>query len=506
MLFHNQNSRLSLFLQHGYPAISVLSGLLVAQIIATAQVYLSNMELQAGLELINSAGYLTIPNQPVMDRLREFGPAIYGGLFFTMSVGAGLSIPAFGASWVWIRIFSGNRWSLLLFLIPWFLSLVVMNIYGFSPFVSAYFLFVPATVFQMTRKLMPSTRPERPRSFRFIHFGWLILFGTLWTWQMDSNAFMAIRDHLLLSNTLGKKLNDFYYRYTFYPAEVLKPLNRKTLKTCFITQSVNDDLNKALKKILLDQDYLPMENITQVDLTLRKEGEEILLQQAMKTVMRTTVPDFLAMGSIRLKEFSRKTDRYVYFRKFLFFSMLTGLPGAVYLFLYLLVRSFASIFLKPDRSGLIASFICFGAGAALLTVITPQSHKKMDWESVNEILESENEQKRITALKNVLGKRKEISGYRAYEKLLKSPHTPDRYWLTKSLAFSRNPETYEDLLVLLDDSSPNVVSMAYWALGLRGDGSAIPEILKRIPISNDWYNQWYAYNALRDLGWTQSKR
>jgi len=29
--------------------------------------------------------------------------------------------------------------------------------------------------------------------------------------------------------------------------------------------------------------------------------------------------------------------------------------------------------------------------------------------------------------------------------------------------------------------------------------------LKRIETSDDWYNQWYAYRALRNLGWKQSK-
>ena len=52
--------------------------------------------------------------------------------------------------------------------------------------------------------------------------------------------------------------------------------------------------------------------------------------------------------------------------------------------------------------------------------------------------------------------------------------------------------------------APNVVSMAYWSLGLRGDRSAAGEILKRLPLSEDWYNQWYAYNALRNLGWKQT--
>jgi HEAT repeat protein len=88
--------------------------------------------------------------------------------------------------------------------------------------------------------------------------------------------------------------------------------------------------------------------------------------------------------------------------------------------------------------------------------------------------------------------------------MLKSPHIPVRYWLARALAVSRKPETYDDLLSFLDDPHPNVVSMAFYALGKRGDRSAIGLILHRIETSRHWYVQWYAYKALRRLGWKQT--
>jgi HEAT repeat protein len=60
-------------------------------------------------------------------------------------------------------------------------------------------------------------------------------------------------------------------------------------------------------------------------------------------------------------------------------------------------------------------------------------------------------------------------------------------------------------LTFLDDPCPNVVSMAFYALGQRGDKRAIKEIIKKIQMSDDWYNQWYAYKALRNLGWKQNR-
>jgi HEAT repeat protein len=61
------------------------------------------------------------------------------------------------------------------------------------------------------------------------------------------------------------------------------------------------------------------------------------------------------------------------------------------------------------------------------------------------------------------------------------------------------------LLTLLDDPHPNIVSMAFYSLGQRGNRQAVPKIMKKIETSDHWYNQWYAYRALKSLGWRQSE-
>ncbi|GAG38656.1 unnamed protein product, partial [marine sediment metagenome] len=99
----------------------------------------------------------------------------------------------------------------------------------------------------------------------------------------------------------------------------------------------------------------------------------------------------------------------------------------------------------------------------------------------------------------------DLGDFQGYKGMLKSPHIAERYWLARVLGVSRRPETYQDLLNILDDPHPNVVSMAFYALGQRGDMRAIREIRERIETSDDWYNQWYAYKALRALGWKQSR-
>jgi hypothetical protein len=40
---------------------------------------------------------------------------------------------------------------------------------------------------------------------------------------------------------------------------------------------------------------------------------------------------------------------------------------------------------------------------------------------------------------------------------------------------------------------------------VRNNRRAIKPILEKIKISHDWYDQLYAYKALRFLGWKQEK-
>ncbi|MGD9268297.1 MAG: hypothetical protein PVH70_12740, partial [Desulfobacterales bacterium] len=107
-----------------YPFSALLVGLVLTQILATAQVYVSNTTLYDSLVAIKNAGYLAIPNPQVMGSLREIGPAFFGGLFFTFSIGAGISFFTLALAWVWNRIFYRNKYLLWSYLFIWVGSLI----------------------------------------------------------------------------------------------------------------------------------------------------------------------------------------------------------------------------------------------------------------------------------------------------------------------------------------------------------------------------------------------
>jgi len=488
-----------------YGARVLFLGLVTAQILATAQVYLSNAHLYRSLTAIKDAGYLAIPNQRIMDSLGELSPAFFGGLFFTLSVGAGLSLICLAAVWVWDRLLSRNRYLLSVFALVWMGCLAEVNRRGFCPMVTSYFLLIPVVVVFASIRWMPAPFRQGIWLNKMAHGIPVLLLALLWTSQMDSHLFLDLRDNLLLSNPLGAKINDFYYRYTPYPAEVFKTLDQKTLKTCDLENIQQKPLVRSMERALLKHDYLHVGGDGPVDLKIAQGGNGLVFENRGREILRTTAKDFISCPGTVLKAFSLKSDRHTFFRRFTFFSLLIGFPLTLYAILYTLCRLVSGFFLDARVSSVVASALCFAIGVTVLVVFHCSRGKEIEVKDLTEALKSEHWQKRVAGLKIIGQKGMEVSDFQAYHGMLTSPHVPERYWLVRALGVSRQSETYRDLLALLDDPHPNVVRMAFYALGQRADRRAVTEIMKRIEASTDWYNQWYAYKALRALGWKQTR-
>jgi HEAT repeat protein len=144
-------------------------------------------------------------------------------------------------------------------------------------------------------------------------------------------------------------------------------------------------------------------------------------------------------------------------------------------------------------------------GILLLIPVHLSKAKELDVHELSKALESERWQDRVAALKILQDKPIDVATVTTYQMMRTSPHVAERSWLARALGVSRKTEAYDDLIAFLDDPNPNVVSMAFYALGKKGDGRAIKEIMARIKESGSWYNQWYAYKALRSLGWKQTR-
>jgi len=120
-------------------------------------------------------------------------------------------------------------------------------------------------------------------------------------------------------------------------------------------------------------------------------------------------------------------------------------------------------------------------------------------------LGSDRWQRRVAALKAIQARRLDISASSGYAAMLGSPYPQERYWLARTLAASPNPQASEDLIRMVDDPQVNVRTMAVQALAQRRDPRAVQPILNLLKTSDEWYDQLYAYQALRALRWDQTR-
>ena len=486
------------------PFFSLMIGLILSQILATIQVYLSNNALYDRMAAIRDAGYLTVPNAHVMGRLHQLTPAFFGGLFFTFSVGAGVSLFSFALAWIWHRLFYRKPFFTYFFLLLWLGVLAALNFDGFNLFVTLYFVIIPPVVFAAASKNMSHRNEQNRRPAEIFHLIPIAVLAIFLAWQIDSRMFTDFRDVYLLSNPVGSRINKFYYTYTLYPAEVFKSLSQKTLKTAII-ENKKSTATSMLENILLRNDYLPIGSDTDADLKVVPEENDFIFKNHDCPVLRISSKNFFADPHKAIIEFEQKSDRWALFRKITFLSLLTGFPLAIYIIAQALFSILLGFFINLRTASLIATTLCFVLCLIFLFSFHISRSREVSERNLTEALNSARWQDRVAALKIIDENASEIKRFAAYPSLLKSKNIAARYWFVRTLANSRNPETYANLLSFLNDRHPNVASMALYALGKRGNKQAIGKIMQLMETSDNWYLQWYAYRALRELGWRQTK-
>jgi len=487
-----------------YPFSSLLIGLALAQILASIQVYLSNKDLYDSMMAIKDAGYLPIPNYHVMGKLHKAGPAFFGGLFFTFSIGAAISLLSLALAWIWDRIFYRKTFLLYLFLLLWAACLTVLNFHGFKLLVTLYFLLIPPVAFITALKSMPNLDRQSRRSIEIIHMIPVIVLALVLAWQIDSRMFTDFRDIYLLSNPIGSKINKFYYKYTLYPAEIFKSLSQKMLKTGIIDNKKSDDI-RSPENIFLSYDYIPIKSNIDADIKVVSIGDNFIFKYHDIPVLEIPSKTFFADPHSAIMDYEQKSDRWALFRQITLFSLLTGFPLAVYIIVHGVISILFGFIFQLRTATRISSALCFALCLLLLFSFQFNRSRDISEENLADALNSDRWQNRVAALKFIDKKDLEIKQFQVYPELVKSPYIAERYWFVRTLANSHNPVTYKDLLSFLNDPHPNVVSMALYALGKRGNKETVDRIRQIIETSDDWYQQWYAYKALRALGWRQTK-
>lgn len=489
-----------------YAFKTILVGLSAAQVIGTVHVYLANSSLYQAVQMIQQAGYLAVPNEQVWGSLQDFGTAFRGGLFFTLSLGAGLSIMTLLGAWTWDRVWGRRKAALLIYLSLWLLAIGAVNGNGISLMSTAYMGIVPPLVWAAALLWMPPPRKKADRMQRLARFAVPVLLILIFLPLAQKNIFLDIRDSILLRHPIGRKINTFYYDYTLYAAQAFKSLEQKTVRTSRLELVENESKRSAIEKIFLSHDYLVINGNGPVDLVVQAPGDKLIFTHQGQVILRTTLRRFAANPSSILQQYSRQTDRFGPLRLSAFAAMVIGAPLCLYIFLHGSFFLLLSLFMGQKSAGFTALLLCLLGGTAIALPLYAMKKPKIDAANLNTALESGRWLEQVAALRYL-----ELNGLpngrimAAPQSLLKSPHIAVRYSYVRALGSSKSPAAGKILLTALDDPEINVVCMALYSLGRRGDGSVSNEILHRIKVSDKWYVQRYGYRALRALGWSQSR-
>jgi hypothetical protein len=488
------------------PAV-LFVGLLSAQIVATVHVYLSNQDMLQTTEAALRSGYLAVPNVRVAGHLDSLATAMAGGLLFTLSVGAGLSLATLAAAWLWDRVFRRRRKALFFYLLAWIAGLALINDNGWNTMASAYLVVVPLVTGVAAIQLLPARTTLVSPAGVLWPVSAVIILALLWGLVLDRHMFINIRDHLLLGNRVGRSITDAYYIYTLFPAEAFKSLEQKEIRTCVLGGSLDRVHWNQLERTLRALDYLPIPAGNPADLTIGWAAEEkrFSLGHGHRTVLDVPERELLYSPEKALAAYSRLQDRNRMFRTLTLACLMLGFPLVLFTFLFSALGTLPDLFLPVAASDGVAAILCIVAGGILLVPVYQGHSAAMAPADPAIGLAASSVTTRIAALRQACEDRRDIAMDAKKHALVKNPHIAERYWLARSLAYARDPEAHAMLSSLADDAVPIVVCQALWAMGERNNRAAIQEIIDRINTSAHWYIQMYGYRALRTLGWVQPR-
>jgi hypothetical protein len=321
--------------------------------------------------------------------------------------------------------------------------------------------------------------------------------------KFNQQLFISIRDHLLLSNPIGQKINDFYYRNTLYAAQSFKSFNQKTLRTAIITNSPSDSTTRRLTNTLAKYDNLVTPGYSEPDLAIDFTNSMLTLTAPPADAIHVEQHRFWSNLKQSLDQLASASDRYAPFRQITYYGLLFGFPIFLYTFFDGAVRRLAGIFCKGRRLVWVRAAICFSMGMLLFVPMLARSPVKMTRKDLPAALAAKELSVRVAALRFIERNKINIATYPQYPTLLTSPQVVERYYLARALAFNSRPDTVYQLLQLSRDPHPNVVCQAYYALGVRKERRAVGQIQRQLMQTDHWYTQWYGYRALRRMGWRQ---
>lgn len=409
--------------------------------------------LQAGLVALPGAGHLQV--------MEGAGPALAGGLFFALSLGIG------GGALSWLTgLVLGRLPSHVaaLFAAPLFIPSVYSLVKG-APLPAAYMALAAITGLWFGLKASGKIFACRRETLATLAVFFILAAGFS-TWRFSGlSPFVKIRDSALMGSLTLRPVSDFYYRWTLYPAEAIKPLDSATIPIVKADVPEKD----AFCAQAWDMGFFCAPPGMKV-YDLEASARDGFIQLTYKGRSAKWRPGDTRFNRDELKTLTDSTDTARPLRRATFISLMYGLPMAAIILLTLLISE-STTTAKVRLSMALA--LALGIAWAGLPDDASLKHAQM-----------------------AAGK-----GYASLASgMLASSDPVERFY--GAFAAASDPSSNESKLIeALDDPVLNVRYQAATALGGATSARARERLLQMLSSGDEWYVKFRAYNALLKMGW-----
>jgi hypothetical protein len=447
-----------------------LWGVLCGGALGAVRTRQATVHLLAKNHLLETAGLAQLPGPGHWEMMNSWAPAWAGGLFFGFSLGLG----AAGLSAVWCRTTRAlpggtGRWApFLLLFVP--LTAVITG----DPALAACLLAIVLGALAIHRVSQP------PRS---VPFRWLLValcgLGVIPWATADEGPFTRLRDQILFASPAGLSVDQFYYRWTLYPAEVLKPLAAKTQPTAAVADTAPP---REQQRFCADARRLGILCVAGIGsgagLDLRVEpGDGGLALVSGDT--RLVWPQGVHEQRETWTQFSAARDGARPLRRATGIALFLGCPLGLCWLLTSAALRLASIF--PDRRRRRLAALVLTVALSAFIAATGRADPQ------------------LAALRGIL-QQSPLGDPAALAALLDSPRPVERFYAAH--AARHLGKAAEPLLInALLDPVINVRYAAAQGLGEAGGDTARTTLEELLSQPEEWYVKERAYASLLRLGW-----
>jgi len=483
------------------------------QIAGTGMVRLSSQHLVAHQHIALEAGYGPLPEAGREEELTSWRFTVAAGLFYSLSLGIGLTVLETACIAVMTHIFTSLAWLLAIFSISaLFLLLYVGSISTNTLWTTgAFFLSLLATLGLLLRE-------QKNKRFKFaFHFSSHCLFVPIIiamiiiAYMSGVRDFVAVRDLLLLPHSMGQKIIDFYYNHTLMAARPLESVAQKSWLLArgnpsdFSPEQWNHMQLLLLKKGIFIVSTKSPSRCTWYDLSIvNKEGK--IFASLAHNAAAHALPLAMDSGSISeaLNKLSQDLDPMRPLKRVL--SVCIGIVCPLF-FLTVAARLIIWIFnLTVHRLNIIvvvAIWVCAGILLIGLVVTGPGRSLPSNEESLNNIAWTGNAFQRVRAARMLAGAAEKGNLREVFLKLVEHPDFRVRIWAAQGLSYYSGHEVTEALLRLNHDVHLAVVTSSIYALSRQLDVKVRDALMSLCTNYPQSYVRDAAFRALKRRGWLE---